>query len=219
MNATALLLLAVASPQGPASKPDSPAAPVPTAVAAVRTTIAPVLNRFDGDPAWADAPVISEFRVFRPTDGAMPKFRTEAKVLYDERDLYVLVRAFDPHPDSIVGLLARRDVQTPSDMISIFIDSYHDRRTGYEFDVNPVGVKTDYAIYQDGNEDGAWDGIWEVATKVDSLGWIAVFRFHPRESTLVATSQIDRKSTRLNSSHVEISYAVFCLKKKKLADE
>src|SRR5690349_23461706 len=27
--------------------------------------------------------------------------------------------------------------------------------------------------------------------------------------------KIDRKSTRLNSSHVEISYAVFCLKKKK----
>src|SRR5690349_24986976 len=27
----------------------------------------------------------------------------------------------------------------------------------------------------------------------------------------------DRKSTRLNSSHVEISYAVFCLKKKKLS--
>src|SRR6266496_6137048 len=27
-------------------------------------------------------------------------------------------------------------------------------------------------------------------------------------------STIDRKSTRLNSSHVEISYAVFCLKKK-----
>src|SRR5690349_24612070 len=30
-----------------------------------------------------------------------------------------------------------------------------------------------------------------------------------------AFSRIDRKSTRLNSSHVEISYAVFCLKKKK----
>src|SRR5690349_22753426 len=28
-------------------------------------------------------------------------------------------------------------------------------------------------------------------------------------------SERDRKSTRLNSSHVEISYAVFCLKKKK----
>src|SRR5690606_40048017 len=29
-------------------------------------------------------------------------------------------------------------------------------------------------------------------------------------------ASIDRKSTRLNSSHVKISYAVFCLKKKKL---
>src|SRR5437868_10971004 len=29
------------------------------------------------------------------------------------------------------------------------------------------------------------------------------------------TSFLDRKSTRLNSSHVSISYAVFCLKKKK----
>src|SRR5438874_3580437 len=29
----------------------------------------------------------------------------------------------------------------------------------------------------------------------------------------------DRKSTRLNSSHVEISYAVFCLKKKNLHDD
>lgn len=178
MNATALLLLAVTvHPQGPASRPDSPAAPVPTAVAAIRASTPPVLDRFDSDPAWANAPVISEFRVFRPTDGAMPKFRTEAKVVYDARDLYVLVRAYDPHPDSIVGLLARRDVSTPSDMITVFIDSYHDRRTGYEFDVNPVGVKTDYAIYQDGNEDPAWDGIWDVATKVDSLGWIAVFRF------------------------------------------
>src|SRR5438874_3361700 len=33
-----------------------------------------------------------------------------------------------------------------------------------------------------------------------------------------ASRRLDRKSTRLNSSHVEISYAVFCLKKKKTAD-
>src|SRR5690349_23632804 len=32
------------------------------------------------------------------------------------------------------------------------------------------------------------------------------------------TESVDRKSTRLNSSHVEISYAVFCLKKKKDTD-
>src|SRR5690606_42062904 len=32
----------------------------------------------------------------------------------------------------------------------------------------------------------------------------------------VRRASLDRKSTRLNSSHVKISYAVFCLKKKKL---
>src|SRR5207249_5359060 len=35
------------------------------------------------------------------------------------------------------------------------------------------------------------------------------------QSAAVTASGQDRKSTRLNSSHVSISYAVFCLKKKK----
>src|SRR5256885_12991817 len=37
---------------------------------------------------------------------------------------------------------------------------------------------------------------------------------HPRASR--DRRQVDRKSTRLNSSHLVISYAVFCLKKKKI---
>src|SRR5690349_24245876 len=37
-------------------------------------------------------------------------------------------------------------------------------------------------------------------------------------SSSVSSPTTDRKSTRLNSSHVEISYAVFCLKKKKTMD-
>src|SRR5258707_12002117 len=36
-----------------------------------------------------------------------------------------------------------------------------------------------------------------------------------RRATVSAARQVDRKSTRLNSSHANISYAVFCLKKKK----
>src|SRR5436305_11130028 len=37
----------------------------------------------------------------------------------------------------------------------------------------------------------------------------------PRAACSQASFALDRKSTRLNSSHVRISYAVFCLKKKK----
>src|SRR5438874_6898606 len=41
-------------------------------------------------------------------------------------------------------------------------------------------------------------------------------RLLPLDCFLISGSLEDRKSTRLNSSHVEISYAVFCLKKKKV---
>src|SRR5690349_22112111 len=40
-----------------------------------------------------------------------------------------------------------------------------------------------------------------------------------RQRPGMVTPEVDRKSTRLNSSHVEISYAVFCLKKKKKSKE
>src|SRR5947209_15651074 len=40
-------------------------------------------------------------------------------------------------------------------------------------------------------------------------------RYSTAGSSVVANAQPDRKSTRLNSSHANISYAVFCLKKKK----
>jgi len=87
----------------------------------------------------------------------------------------VLARMYDPAPDSIVSLLSRRDIKTPSDQFKIVIDSYHDRRTGYEFAVKPAGVKRDYYVYDDTNEDETWDAVWDVATRIDSLGWVAEF--------------------------------------------
>jgi hypothetical protein len=150
--------------------------PTDSSAVAVRAGAAPVIDGKDDDAVWGTAPVISGFRQWQPTEGKAPRFRTEAKVAYDAANLYVFVRAFDPHPDSIIKLLERRDTFTPSDMIWLFIDSYHDRRTGYEFGVNAAGVKMDQAIYDDGNEDGAWDAVWDAATHIDSLGWTAEFR-------------------------------------------
>src|SRR2546421_5391517 len=47
------------------------------------------------------------------------------------------------------------------------------------------------------------------------LGLIVAKRALTDPVRLLAVSSVDRKSTRLNSSHDQISYAVFCLKKKK----
>jgi hypothetical protein len=151
-------------------------APTDSGVTATRADAAPVIDGKDDDAVWRTAPPISEFKQWQPTEGKDPRFKTEAKVAYDGANLYVFVRAFDPHPDSIIRLLERRDSFTPSDMIWLFVDSYHDRRTGYEFAVNAAGVKTDLAVYDGGNEDQAWDAVWEAATRIDSLGWTAEFR-------------------------------------------
>ena len=161
--------------QGSASNVPPTRSPATTAVAQ-RAMTPPAIDGRDNDEVWRQAQVISMFRQFRPVEDADPTLRTEARVAYDDRNFYAFVRAFDPHPDSILKLLARRDIRVCCDQIKIVIDSYHDRRTGYEFAVNPAGVKRDYAIYDDNNEDETWDGVWEVATQVDSLGWTAEFR-------------------------------------------
>src|ERR1700737_458512 len=152
------------------------AAPTDTGASAVRTDTPPVIDGKDDDPVWRTAPVISGFTQWSPTEGKQPRFRTEAKVAYDASNLFVYVRAFDPHPDSIIRILARRDTYTPSDMIWLFVDSYYDHRTGYEFGVNAAGVKIDHAIYDDGNEANGWDAVWDAATTSDPLGWAAEFR-------------------------------------------
>src|SRR5437773_9705338 len=51
-------------------------------------------------------------------------------------------------------------------------------------------------------------------TKVGGIDFRLTWR--PPAEAQVDAAHLDRKSTRLNSSHITISYAVFCLKKKKI---
>ncbi|MBI2795740.1 MAG: carbohydrate binding family 9 domain-containing protein [Gemmatimonadetes bacterium] len=148
----------------------------PTSAVATRATAPHVLAAREDDPLWAKAQLIDGFKVFDPAEDGEPQFRTTARIAYDAKNLYVLVRMHDNHPDSIVSLLSRRDVRTPSEWIKIMVDPYHDRRTGVEMAVNPAGVKRDFAIYNDSEEDESWDGVWDVVTRIDGQGWIAEFK-------------------------------------------
>jgi hypothetical protein len=148
---------------------------VATAVA-TRASRPPILDGRDDDEVWQSTPRFSDFTQFQPRIDSAPTFKTEFRAAYDDRNLYVFARMFDPHPDSIMHALTRRDVRGPSDQIKLLIDSYYDHRTGYELAVNPDGVKRDYSMSNDGNEDESWNGIWDVATRVDTLGWTAEFR-------------------------------------------
>jgi hypothetical protein len=169
-------LAAVKVPGAPtASTPVSPRASA-TAASASRATVAPVLDGRTDDPAWATAQVIDQFLEYDPNEGKESRFKTEVRVTYDDKNLYVLARMYDPAPDSIISLLSRRDVRTQSEQLKLVIDSYHDKKTGFEFITNPAGVKRDFYVSNDNNEDDSWDAVWEVGTKIDSVGWVAEFR-------------------------------------------
>ncbi len=136
-------------------------------------------TRIDGpatDALWQSAEVRSEFIQREPTEGGAPSQKTEVRALYDATTLYVKVRAFDSEPDKILTYLTRRDVDSPCDWIRVLIDSYHDRRTAYEFAVNPSGVKQDIYWYNDSSRDDSWDAVWDVIVGRNSDGWSAEFR-------------------------------------------
>jgi hypothetical protein len=104
------------------------------------------------DAIWQTVPAIKEFLQREPREGAAPTFETEARIAYDATALYVAVQAFDTDPNRIVGIRTRRDEGSPSDWISVLVDSFHDRRSA--FDVNPAGVKRSY-WFNDTNNDQA----------------------------------------------------------------
>src|SRR5699024_11351122 len=58
----------------------------------------------------------------------------------------------------------------------------------------------------------------ELVFNRDIANW-CVYRCNDVGSAVAKNAELDRKSTRLNSSHVSISYAVFCLKKKKIRNK
>jgi hypothetical protein len=161
------------------------AAPVPAAVESGGTTArivtaahaltAPVLDGRLDDPVWASAPVATDFTQNYPHGGSPATRRTEARVVFVGDAIYVGMRAFDD-PDSIVAPLARRDAMINSDMMDVLIDSFHDRRSAFHFEVNPAGVKMDMYHYDDIQGDVSWDAVWDVAVARDSLGWTAEFR-------------------------------------------
>jgi hypothetical protein len=128
------------------------------------------------DSVWSRAEPITAFVQRDPDEGAPPTYPTEARVIYDDEAIYIRVKAFDPEPGQLTAFLTRRDVGSSSDLIRVAIDSYHDRRTAYSFAVNPAGVKHDWYHFNDTNEDGSWDAVWDVRTRLDADGWQAEFR-------------------------------------------
>ena len=144
---------------------------------AVRTEDPPRIDGVLDDPAWALARPVDDFTQSNPVPGDPPTERTEFRILYDDRNIYIGVRCFDDEPGLILARQTRRDRGTQGDDgVFISIDSNDDRRTGFFFDVGAAGSRTDGLIDNDRGIGSSWDGIWEAKTSIDDGGWSAEIR-------------------------------------------
>jgi hypothetical protein len=192
--AAALLLVVVPAPATAQSGGERPAAPAgavnpppPVAPATIardgsgqRATVRAIHLaeplRVDGklDEALYREASIQGFIQTVPEEGAPSTERTEAWIAYDRDNLYLACRCWDSEPaDKWVANELRRDTGQlrQNDMFGAMLDTFHDRRNGFNFYTNPLGAQADQVITDEGNPNVDWNPVWFVRTGRFDGGW------------------------------------------------
>src|SRR5438093_1542886 len=154
--------------------------PLRTASAS-RIDLAPKLDGTLDDPIWQQASAIDNFLQREPFEGQPSTEKTEVRILYSKHEVYFGITCFDSDPKRIVATELRRDVsQELDDYFEIIIDSAHDRRNAYVFQINPLGTQRDALITEEqrtdsgtGDGDPGWDGVWTSEARITKQGWTA----------------------------------------------
>ncbi|MEZ5198596.1 MAG: carbohydrate binding family 9 domain-containing protein [Bacteroidales bacterium] len=131
-----------------------------------------VIDGIIDEASWDLVEWENNFTQREPYEGEAPSQITAFKILYDDNNLYIAIRANDTQPDKIERRLTRRDAYE-GDLVGVNIDSYNDKLTAFEFTVNAAGVKNDGLISNDSDKDITWNPVWYVKTSTDDSGWTA----------------------------------------------
>jgi len=130
------------------------------------------------DAAWATAEWFTDFAQKDPIVNGTPTDSTAVAFLYDDDALYVGARLYSGRVAEIPRPVTRRDQFSNSEYFIVSLDPYHDKRTGYSFNVSSGGVQGDSYHPQDEEDrrDPAYNPVWEAKISFDSLGWYAEMR-------------------------------------------
>ncbi len=114
------------------------------------------------------------FTQYEPNEGKKPSQNTDFKILFDDNNIYVAIKAYDTEPEKIEKRMSRRD-SWDGDLVGINIDSYHDKKTAFTFIVSASGVRSDAISVNDNQNDAddTWDPLWAVKTSITEDGWCA----------------------------------------------
>ncbi len=95
------------------------------------------------EAAWQSAARLTDFHQYEPVDGRSAEERTEVLVFYSARAIHFGIIASAKDPSSIRATLADRDNIGSDDRVTIYLDTFDDRRRAFMFGVNPLGVQED----------------------------------------------------------------------------
>jgi hypothetical protein len=115
------------------------------------TSSPPVVDGRLDDAAWNDVAWTDDFLDIEGATRPTPRYRTRAKLLWDERLLYVAAELEEP--DVWATLRSHDEIVFHDDDFEIFVDPDGDRRTYYELETNALGTVFDLFLprtYRDG---------------------------------------------------------------------
>ncbi|MYC52798.1 MAG: carbohydrate binding family 9 domain-containing protein [Gammaproteobacteria bacterium] len=165
--ALAALLVAVpATGQTPVPEMRATATPVPRP---------PTIDGVLDEPFWAMIEPVTDFRQRDPVDGAPGSEPTEVRIGYDANALYFGFVFHDSEPSLIRrSILHRGGRIDKDDRVIVALDTYHDRRNAYIFEVGALGTQDDALISDESMtlDDWNWDGVFTSETRVTEDGWV-----------------------------------------------
>jgi len=139
--------------------------------------IPPVIDGKLEDDCWKNEGNWSQnFLQNTPIERAQPTYPTKIKILFDDKNIYFALRAWDPEPDKINRFIGNRDDNSIGDLISVAFDSYYDSRAAAEFNINAGGNKTDLIVTDNLSVNLNWNAVWEGKTAVNDSSWAVEFR-------------------------------------------
>ncbi|MGE5183894.1 MAG: DUF5916 domain-containing protein [Acidobacteriota bacterium] len=134
-------------------------------------TSAPAIDGLLDDPVWQTVRASDRFTQSFPHDGDKPGEHTTVRVAYDDDNLYVAIDCAQTAPP--VVRLTRRDRETDGDRVSIDLDTSHDRRSAFHFQVSSAGTLVDGLRYDDTELSTDWDDVWQAEVAHREHGWSA----------------------------------------------
>jgi hypothetical protein len=121
---------------------------------------------------WKDAAKIKKFYGFQPIDGEPAVEQTAVLLGFSENSFYAAFICFDPIPGNIRSSITKRDEIFDDDFIILYLDTFNDSKTAYQFAINPHGIQADGIYIEAVGEDFNPDFIFYSEGKRFKKGYI-----------------------------------------------